>query len=114
MDFEMQIKENILLVLIKGEMDEHLSGLLRSNIDYALYKKEVKDIIFDLSDVTFLDSSGIGLFMGRYKRILKKGGRCAIVVNDKQILKILKISGILSIFDMFDSLEEGIREYENK
>ncbi|MFR6312496.1 anti-sigma factor antagonist [Anaerofustis stercorihominis] len=114
MNFEINIAGNTLTIKIKGALDDHVTLDLRENIDYALCKKEIKNLIFDLSELTFMDSAGIGLFMGRYKKISAQNGKCGLVTKDKQIIKILRMSGILSIFDLFNTLEEGIEKYENR
>jgi len=114
MNFEINIKNNTLIVKIIGDLDDHVTSDLRENLDYALCKKEIKNLIFDLRELTFMDSSGIGLFMGRYKKVSSDNGKCAIISEDKQVIKILKMSGILSIFDLFNTLEEGIKKYENR
>lgn len=114
MNFEINIDNNILIVNISGDLDDHGTMEIRENIDYALCKKEIKNLIFDLSNISFMDSAGIGLFMGRYKKVHNDNGKCGIVTKNRQIIKILRMSGILSIFDLFNTLEEGIEKYENR
>lgn len=114
MNYEIAIRNNILIVSIYGDLDDHVTNEIRENIDYVLCKKEIKHLIFDLSKVTFMDSAGIGLFMGRYRQVKKRGGECAIISTDEQIIRILRMSGILSIFDLFKNIKEGINKYENR
>ena len=114
MNFEITIRNKILIVSILGDLDDHVTNDIRENIDYVLCKKEINHLIFDLSKVTFMDSAGIGLFMGRFRQIKKRNGECGIVTRDEQIIRILRMSGILSIFDLFKTLQEGINKYENR
>ncbi len=83
-----------LIVSIEGEIDHHTSRLLKERIDSKFIMEPVKNIIIDLSRVTFMDSAGIGLIIGRMKRASSVGGSMSIRNPKPEILKMLKMSNI--------------------
>lgn len=83
-----------LIVLIEGEVDHHTSKLLKESMDSKFIMEPVKNMIIDLSKVTFMDSAGIGLIMGRMKRVSSVGGKLSIRNPKPEITKILKMSKV--------------------
>ena len=63
-----------LLAMLCGEIDHHSSMLMRAELDAAIYAHMPKTLILNFQNVTFMDSSGIGLIMGRYKILQPMGG----------------------------------------
>ncbi|MCL1924288.1 MAG: anti-sigma factor antagonist [Defluviitaleaceae bacterium] len=88
--------ENKFIAEITGDIDNHSAAFIRKNIDDEYSKANANDIILDFKGVTFMDSSGIGLIMGRYKN-LKPNGKIYISNVNSDIKRILKISGIQKI-----------------
>ena len=66
-----EIQGDSLIIYIKDELDHHAVTYLRETSDRLIEAGNVKNIVFDFKDVSFMDSSGIGLIMGRYKIIEK-------------------------------------------
>ena len=71
-----------------------------------------KNIFFDFNDVSFLDSSGIGLIMGRYKKVMFIGGKAAVTNVGNAVDRIFKISGLYKIIEKYDTIQEAL--YENR
>jgi stage II sporulation protein AA (anti-sigma F factor antagonist) len=82
---------------ISGEIDHHNAAQIREAIDSAVEKQCPQILRIDFSDVTFMDSSGVGLVMGRYKIVKSYGGSIEIVNMSPQIYKIMNLSGIEKI-----------------
>jgi len=101
-------KGSTLVISIIGEIDHHSAEYIRDKIDAQMMKSTTRNIVFDLSRVGFMDSSGIGVVVGRYKNISKLDGKAAIVNPNAQIRKILEISGIQRIIPIFGSVDEAI------
>lgn len=92
------LKENRTLILkIDGEIDHHTCELIKKETDYEIQKKAPKKLIFDMKNVNFMDSSGIGLIIGRYKYLLRIGGETEIINAKKEVKRILDMSGIFKI-----------------
>lgn len=104
----MESYNEFLIVKLKGELDHHGAKQGRTKID-SLYKKErCKSIILDLRDLSFMDSSGIGLIMGRYKLCKENQGDICIVNEKEDVERILKLAGILKIIKVYSSIDEAL------
>ena len=88
-------KGDVIYAYIKGEIDHHNAPELREAIDDAIIMNEAyKVLTLDFSGVTFMDSSGVGLVMGRYRIIASKNKRLKIESLSDRDYKIMKMSGI--------------------
>ena len=67
----------VLTVAPQGELDHCMAERIRNTIDATVLKTDAKVVVFDLSEVGFMDSSGIGMMIGRYKFMKRRGGGCA-------------------------------------
>lgn len=79
---------------LSGEIDHHNALALRTEIDEALQRQRPSILRLDFNDVTFMDSSGVGLVMGRYRTVQTFGGRLEAVNLSPQIYKVFKLSGL--------------------
>ncbi|MGN0621471.1 MAG: anti-sigma factor antagonist [Porcipelethomonas sp.] len=86
--------ENRITALLSGEIDHHNAKGLRLEIDFSIREEHPRELILDFSEVDFMDSSGIGLVMGRYKLMKEFGGAVTVRNPSSQIKKVMKISGI--------------------
>lgn len=78
---------------IKGELDHHSVREIREVIDSKLVDYRPQNVILDLNEVTFTDSAGLGLILGRYTRISGYGGRLSLINVPEAFMKILRLSG---------------------
>jgi len=97
MQISIEREKDFLRVAISGEIDMSVAERLRSRIDDELDKACVRNIVFDFSRVSFIDSSGLGVIVGRYRRILPLGGFIAIFGANERVYRILELSGITRI-----------------
>lgn len=81
-------------VHLSGEIDHHTSANIRNEIDTNLFKYTPSELILDFSDVTFMDSSGVGLVMGRYKNAKNINCKTAVTGLNKRDKRILLMSGM--------------------
>ncbi|WP_414705298.1 anti-sigma F factor antagonist [Pseudobacteroides sp.] len=101
-------KGNTLIASIIGEMDHHTADYIRDKIDGEMIKSSTKNIVFDFSKVGFMDSSGIGVVMGRYKNISKLNGKTSIIKANEQIRRIFEMSGVVKLIPIYDNIDEAI------
>ena len=73
MNISYSMLNRCLIVNLSGEIDEYAAGYLRPNLDKLFSEQDMAKVIFDLSQVTFMDSTGIGLMIGRYKQLKNRG-----------------------------------------
>ena len=101
-------KDKQLTLKITEEIDEHTTEKLRRKIDNEITRFLPRKVIFDFSDVSFMDSAGIGMLLGRYKVIKMLGGQLELANVNKQIERIFEISGILKIIPLVKNNEENV------
>ncbi len=101
-------KDKQLTLKIEEEIDEYATEKLRRKIDNEITRFLPRKVIFDFSNVTFMDSAGIGMLLGRYKIIKMLGGQLELLNVNKQIEKIFEISGILKIIPLIKNNEENV------
>lgn len=92
-----ETKNNVLVVRLVGELDHHEASILRTKWQEELANEHVKHVILNLTDVTFMDSSGIGVVLGRYKEITYAGGELVICSVRESLKRIFEMSGLFKI-----------------
>lgn len=94
MEKRVYIRDNYLMILMPREVDHYASEELRRQADRLMEDERVGHVVFDFSETDFMDSSGIGVIMGRYQKIACFGGKViAVHVNDR-IKRIIDMSGL--------------------
>ena len=102
---------NSLIVTLRGEIDQYAAAELKESIDIEIENTPKKNLIFDLKEVTLMDSSGIGLIVGRYKLVASLGGKMALCGASKSVSKMLKLSGIEKIITNYQTLHEAEKSF---
>ena len=94
MSVKINVTGEVVTAHIGGEIDHHTARGMREEIDNAIELNMPSLLILDFKDVSFMDSSGIGLVMGRYRTLVKSGAELHISGAPPQIYKMLKLAGI--------------------
>ncbi|ONI44867.1 anti-anti-sigma factor [Epulopiscium sp. SCG-B10WGA-EpuloA2] len=113
MCLESKINKNTLFIKLEGEIDHHTSTNMRNKIDKLYDSARISNIVFDFERVTFMDSSGVGLLMGRFRNATIGGGKVALVRVPKEIDKILNISGIYRLMSKFEDETKALTYLQN-
>ncbi|WP_054692795.1 anti-sigma F factor antagonist [Syntrophomonas palmitatica] len=108
MNYELKQVRNTLVVKLKGEMDLLIADKLRKEIDMRLEESNIKNLIINLERVSFIDSSGLGVILGRYKKISSASGRMFIVGANPAVEKILVFSGINKLVPIYTNEQDII------
>lgn len=108
MFLEFQNIDNKLVVHMSGELDHHSAEEVRNKIDDRLDRNNIKNLILDFNKVTFMDSSGIGVVIGRYKRLNMKKGNIAVVRVNNPVNKVFELSGMYKIIPNYSKLEDAL------
>lgn len=96
-------KDKTLLVEITEEIDHHTTDKMRRKIDDDITRYMPRKVIFDFNKVSFMDSAGIGMIIGRYKMINMLGGTTQMKNVKQSIRKIFEMSGVSKIIPIVDS-----------
>ncbi len=97
MHIKSKVVNGTLYVMLCGELDEHSSTHARISLDAAFDEKGFNQVIMDLSELDFMDSTGIGVFIGRYKRLKAKSIPIFITNPSSHAEKIFKMTGLYEI-----------------
>ena len=103
MEFDYIKTDKLLVVKIIEEIDHHTTEKIRRKIDKEITRYMPRKVILDFNKVSFMDSAGIGMIIGRYKMIKMLGGELEIENATRSVRKVLEMSGITKII----SLKEG-------
>lgn len=108
MKLHTEIKQRWLIVRVEGEVDLHVADIFRQKVDEALEQGGVENLVLNLANVTFIDSSGLGVILGRYKRISQLGGTMSAVRLQPQVAKIFELSGLLRIIKVYSTEQQAL------
>ena len=97
---ELSFANYTLNVKIRGDIDHHSVKRVRTQIDEAILQKKPQLIVLDLSSVDFMDSSGLGLILGRYSYAVDIGSRLILYKPTNRIKRILEMAGIERIIEI--------------
>ncbi len=114
MEYKMTKKNKTLILAVSGEIDHHTSKVLREKADSMLVQMGGNNIIFNLQGVTFMDSSGIGMMIGRYKQAESFGGRVAVLCANAKVKEIIQLSGLSNLLRTFETLEKALEYTEGR
>ena len=102
MENRFEIQGNCLIIHLPKEVDHMVTDEIRRDSDEIIRKKYIRTITFDFSGTAFMDSSGIGVIMGRYRQIYLLGGEVWAVHANERMKKILNMSGMTKIIQLFE------------
>ena len=97
MQIELNGEQRLITVRPQGELDHHTAATVREVVERELRRTGAIHIAFDFSQVTFMDSSGIGMIMGRYKTVHALGGDIILCGMNREIQRIVKMAGLEKI-----------------
>lgn len=100
---KIEMTDKNMYVYLEGEIDHHSAKGIRAEIDRKIEEEKPSVVILDFSAVTFMDSSGIGLVMGRYKIMKENNGQVTIANAPKSIKKVMQLSGVNKIAQIINT-----------
>lgn len=112
MEITVTIRKKVLVVSLSGELDHHTAKDVKNLIEEVIKNRGVVNLVFDFTNLTFMDSSGIGVVIGRYKLIRSMGGKVTIVSPARNVSKLLSMSGINKIIEIFDDVDSALNSLQ--
>lgn len=100
-----QVQENCLTIYLPGELDHHMTEEIRREADRLIDKNHIRYVIFDFKETNFMDSSGIGVIMGRYRKVYLTGGEVWAAHVNQRMEKILRMSGVTKLVQLYKEEE---------
>lgn len=108
MQVKLKTKGETLIVQMQGELDHHAAGSLRAEIDAQLLGGKVKNIVFNFHGVEFMDSSGLGMLLGRYKAAREKGGKVLACALSPAVWRVFEFVDLPTRIPVFGTEQEAL------
>ena len=102
MEEDFKVIDNCLMIRMPIEVDHHKSVDISKRADRYIVSKKVGNVVFDFERTTFMDSSGVGIILGRYRKISCCGGKVYAVNADSRIRRLLLLSGLENIVEIME------------
>ncbi|WYP28157.1 anti-sigma F factor antagonist [Alkalihalobacillus sp. FSL W8-0930] len=93
----MERKDRVLLVRLEGELDHHSAAKLRADIEEQIETGKVTHLVLNLEFLSFMDSSGLGVILGRFKQIRANGGEMVVCAISPAVRRLFEMSGLFKI-----------------
>lgn len=106
-----QVKDHCLIIQLGSDLDHHVSVRIKERSDRIIQAENIRHVIFDFSKSNFMDSSGIGVIMGRYKQVKFTGGSLAVTGITPPVDRILKISGLYKIIEKYETIKDAMKAF---
>lgn len=97
-----------LIIRPQGELDHHYAAKIREMADAIIHKGGIRKVIFDFTHIGFMDSSGIGVIMGRYRLMEAVGGCVCIFGASERIKELIEMSGLKRIITLCDNEKQAL------
>lgn len=95
------------VVDVVGEIDVSTADVLRERL-LDLLERDRTDLVVDLRQVSFMDSTGLGVLVGTLKKVRMLGGRLQLVIDSERLLKVLRITALLQVFTVHETVEQAL------
>ncbi|HHY71694.1 MAG TPA: anti-sigma F factor antagonist [Bacillus bacterium] len=105
----LETKKDVLLIRLKGELDHHTAENLRNMVSEKIEKNNIHHIVLNLQELTFMDSSGLGVILGRYKQIQSQGGEMVVCSISPAVKRLFEMSGLFKIIRLVDDEQYALK-----
>lgn len=103
--------KNVLVVFLSGDIDQHKVASIRNDIDKAMVENNAINLVFDFSEVDFMDSSGIGMVLSRYKVLNNKNGQLRISGASENTMRLFDMVGMKKIIQIYSTVDECLLSF---
>lgn len=101
------VREEVTVVHVGGEIDVYTAPVLREHLDEHISQGR-HQLVVDLGAVSFMDSTGLGVLVGRLKLVRVTNGTLRLVCSSERILKVFSITGLDKVFQIFASVDDAL------
>jgi len=109
LNIDMEIKNNVLCLRLSGELDHHTAEELRKKAAGTIERHQIRHIVLNLEQLSFMDSSGLGVILGRYKQIKQVHGEMVVCAISPAVQRLFDMSGMFKIIGMEPSEEFALQ-----
>lgn len=109
LSINVEVKNKVLCIRLKGELDHHTAEELRNEVALSLEKHEILHMVLNLEELAFMDSSGLGVILGRYKYINSIGGEMVVCAISPAVKRLFEMSGMFKIIRLEQNEEYALQ-----
>lgn len=107
-----QTSGEYLFASLTGELDQSTAHQVKTRLTTAITAQDVRHIVFNLQGLTFMDSSGIGIILGRYNQVKQIGGKVFVFGMNPTVNKVFHMAGLAQIITIIDDEQQIIEMFE--
>ncbi len=111
MQVDVKMEDDVLVALLSGEIDHHYAEQIRNKIEQEYEKNKAKNIVMSFKNIRFMDSSGIGMVIGRYKFAQARGGTLVASDLTLEAKRIFDMSGLGKIINIYDDVDLALESF---
>lgn len=112
LQIEFEQHRRALIVRLKGELDHHTADVVKARMEEAIANGDTYHLVLSLKELTFMDSSGLGIILGRYKQVTSKGGKLVVCHVNSAVTRLFELSGLFKIIAVEDSERAALASLE--
>jgi stage II sporulation protein AA (anti-sigma F factor antagonist) len=105
----METKGNVLCIRLQGELDHHTAETLKNQASNRIESNKIKHIVLNLEQLSFMDSSGLGVILGRYKQIKQLQGEMVVCAISPSVKRLFEMSGLFKIIQQEPSENNALQ-----
>lgn len=109
LNIELEVKKEVLCIRLSGELDHHTADELRNRTMDAIENEGIRHIVLNLEQLSFMDSSGLGVILGRYKQIKQLDGEMVVCAISPPIQRLFDMSGLFKIIRLEPTEENALQ-----
>jgi stage II sporulation protein AA (anti-sigma F factor antagonist) len=109
LQIDLEVLSNVLIVRLRGELDHHTAEQLRTKMEEKILRGSVQNIILSLEHLHFMDSSGLGVILGRYKQVTSRGGEMVVCSINPLVYRLFELSGLFKILKIRENEDEALQ-----
>lgn len=106
---DFNVKESVLCIRLTGELDHHTAETLRNQVSEHMERYDIRHIVLNLDELSFMDSSGLGVVLGRYKEIQQLGGEMIVCAISPAVKRLFDMSGLFKIIRLEQSEQHALQ-----
>jgi stage II sporulation protein AA (anti-sigma F factor antagonist) len=109
---ELEQHRNVLIVRLRGELDHHTADVVRFKMEDAILRGRCDHVVLSLKDLIFMDSSGLGVILGRYKLLKSRGGKMVVCDTQASVKRMFELSGLFKILSFYETERTAVASLE--
>lgn len=109
LNINLEVKHDVLCIRLSGELDHHSADELRAQATKAIEEQDIHHIVLNLEQLSFMDSSGLGVILGRYKQVKQLNGEMVVCAISPAMQRLFDMSGLFKIIRLEPTEEYALQ-----